>query len=85
MIYYFYVYTARHRQIGILPLLKVIKKWITDIPNIDVQLFYSGIAVAGEEAKNPAKSIPVATCLAMTIVTLLYMGNCPFPHKYYPI
>ena len=35
----------------------------------------TGIAVAGEEAKNPAKSIPIATCLAMTIVTLLYMGN----------
>ncbi len=36
---------------------------------------FEGIAVAGEEAKKPAKSIPIATCIAMAIVTVLYMGS----------
>ena len=36
---------------------------------------FEGIAVAGEEAKNPEKSIPLATGLSMGIVTLLYVGT----------
>ncbi|KAK2142643.1 hypothetical protein LSH36_930g00007 [Paralvinella palmiformis] len=36
---------------------------------------FEGIAVAGEEAKNPAKSIPIATGLAMIVVTVLYIGS----------
>lgn len=36
---------------------------------------FEGIAVAGEEAKNPEKSLPRATGLAMLIVTLLYVGS----------
>ena len=36
---------------------------------------FEGIAVAGEEAENPSRSIPVATGLAMTVVTLLYVGS----------
>ncbi|CAH1772292.1 unnamed protein product [Owenia fusiformis] len=40
-------------------------------------LFYSyvgfdAIAVAGEEAKDPARSIPIATVIAMLVVTVLY-------------
>ena len=34
---------------------------------------FEGIAVAGEEANNPGKSIPIATVCAMSIVTLLYI------------
>ena len=34
---------------------------------------FEGIAVAGEEAKNPSRAIPIATCVSMTIVTLLYV------------
>ena len=34
---------------------------------------FDGIATAGEEAKHPEKSLPIATCLAMAIVTVLYM------------
>ena len=36
---------------------------------------FEGIAVAGEEAKNPARSIPIATGLSMIIVTVLYIGS----------
>lgn len=36
---------------------------------------FEGIAVAGEEAQNPSKSIPIATGLAMVIVTTLYVGS----------
>lgn len=35
---------------------------------------FEGIAIAGEEAKNPSKSIPVATGLAVIIASLLYIG-----------
>ena len=34
---------------------------------------FDGIAVAGEETKNPAKSIPRATVFAMSIVGFLYI------------
>ncbi len=34
---------------------------------------FEGIGVAGEEAKEPAKSIPIATLLSMVIVTVIYM------------
>ena len=34
---------------------------------------FEGIAVSGEEAKNPSKSIPIATVICMGVVTLLYM------------
>jgi cationic amino acid transporter 4 len=59
---------------------------------------FEGIAVAGEEAKNPAKSIPIATCISMAVVTVLYMFSssaltlmipydavdlaAPFPHAF---
>lgn len=35
---------------------------------------FEGIAIAGEEAKNPSKSIPVATGLAVIVASLLYIG-----------
>ena len=35
---------------------------------------FEGIAIAGEEAKNPARTIPMATGLAMILVSLLYVG-----------
>ena len=34
---------------------------------------FDGIAVAAEEAKNPERSLPIATCISMAIVTVLYM------------
>lgn len=33
---------------------------------------FDGIATSGEEAANPAKSIPVATIISMTVVTVCY-------------
>ena len=35
---------------------------------------FEGIAIAGEETKDPAKSIPIATFVAMGVVTLLYIS-----------
>ena len=35
---------------------------------------FEGIAIGGEEATNPSKSIPTATCIAVILVTLLYMS-----------
>ena len=35
---------------------------------------FEGIAIAGEETKNPSRVIPIATGLAMAIVSLLYIG-----------
>ncbi|CAD6192247.1 unnamed protein product [Caenorhabditis auriculariae] len=34
---------------------------------------FDGLATAGEEAKNPARSIPIATFASMSIVTLAYV------------
>lgn len=34
---------------------------------------FDSIAVAGEEAKNPAKSIPIATLIALAVVTVGYI------------
>ncbi|XP_071116247.1 cationic amino acid transporter 4-like [Haliotis cracherodii] len=34
---------------------------------------FEGIAVSGEEARHPEKSIPVATAIALAVVTVLYM------------
>ncbi|CAJ0566208.1 unnamed protein product, partial [Mesorhabditis spiculigera] len=34
---------------------------------------FDGLATAGEEAKNPSRSIPVATFVSMSIVTLAYV------------
>ena len=36
---------------------------------------FEGIATAGEEAEKPAKSIPIATGLAVGITTILYFGS----------
>ena len=33
---------------------------------------FESIAVAGEETENPSRSIPIALCVAMTFVTLIY-------------
>ena len=38
-------------------------------------MVFTGIAVGGEEAKKPEKSIPIATGVAMAIVTTLYVGT----------
>jgi solute carrier family 7 (cationic amino acid transporter), member 4 len=35
---------------------------------------FEGIATAGEEAKDPSKTIPLATGIAVAIVSLLYIG-----------
>ena len=35
---------------------------------------FDSIATAGEEARNPARSIPVATSIAMVVVTIAYIG-----------
>ena len=35
---------------------------------------FEGIAIGGEEATNPSRSIPIATCIAMILVTCLYMA-----------
>ena len=59
---------------------------------------FEGIAIAGEEAKDPAKSIPIATFTAMGVVTALYIAAsasltlmvpydqvdvaAPFPHAF---
>ena len=34
---------------------------------------FEGVAVAGEEAKSPEKSIPIATIVSLSMVTLLYV------------
>ena len=36
---------------------------------------FEGIAIAGEEAKNPSRTIPLATGIAVLIVTFLYLGT----------
>ncbi|EYC06150.1 hypothetical protein Y032_0078g1215 [Ancylostoma ceylanicum] len=35
---------------------------------------FDGLATAGEEAKNPSRSIPIATFASMTVVTLAYIA-----------
>ena len=35
---------------------------------------FEGIAVSSEEAQNPEKSVPIATLIALLVVTVLYMG-----------